>query len=176
MRGGSRGTGGYFCLSWGGGVRSVSGRLWGAGGAQVHSHGQELAHPRPAPWGTGGTARQGTALLFPTRSGTNARMGKQAAAGQAGVCFAGLQSHDLNFLSSLLSLHLTHADPLTPPGLHRSPTSLSILFLAGLGSIHKRLSSLQGNTSCFEDGRQQLYSQELGTTRALPSSNPSPRL
>lgn len=106
----------------------MSGRLWGAGGAQVHSHGQELAHPRPAPWGTGGTGRQGTALLFPTRSGTDARTGKQAAAGQAGVGFAGLQSHDLNFPSSLLSLHLTHADPLTPPRLAPLPRASAFFF------------------------------------------------
>lgn len=38
--------------------------------------------------------------------------------GQAGLGLAGLQPQVLNLPSSLLPLHLTHADPQLPPGSH----------------------------------------------------------
>lgn len=46
-------------------------------------------------WGGQAPAGRGPLCSLPTRSGMDARMGKQPAAGQAGVCFVGLRSHVL---------------------------------------------------------------------------------
>lgn len=145
----------------------MSGKL-GAVGSQrdsVQSHGQELAHPRPVLRGRGAQTGHRFAPSRSQRDGC--WRGEQLVAGQAGVSFVGLQSHVLNFPSSLLPLHLTQA--------HHTPTNLSILFVAGLGSIHKRLSSLEGNTSCFEDGRQQPLHPRAGSKLSPLQQQPQPQ-
>lgn len=100
------------------GFCSVSGKL-GALGSQKDSVQSWMDKSSPTPCRGAERHRQGTALLLPhsQRDGCwGGGRGEQPVAGQAGVSFVGLQSHVLNFPSSLLPLHLTHADPPSPPG------------------------------------------------------------
>lgn len=120
VRGGSRGcsghTGVFLCLRlWDFAVCRGSLGQWGVRRTQC-SHGWTRARP-PHAAGQGGTGRA-PLCSFRTHSGMDAGVGvgEQPVAGQAGVSFVGLQSHVLNFPSSLLPLHLTHADPPSPPG------------------------------------------------------------
>jgi len=130
----------------------------------VHSHG----HNSPTPG-----LHHGAPLCS---SGSDAGTGSSRRQGRLGCASQGSGPNISNFPSSLPSLYLTHADPPTPAGLAPLPRASALFFWPDWGVFIRDCHLSNETLVALRMGGSSPYIQELGTCRALPSSNPSPRL